>query len=765
MGTANPVTPVLTTIAGQAQRTTPPPTTPQHPPAPVLLGAAPGTAVAITPDSIGLPRLAWTGPAGPGLDAAQLVAAREHGTTAPGNQGGERLTVPLLPEVSQLWFGRPGLAGHRLRSAAASPAPAQCAASDSAASDSAASDDGATGTPVAGRDWATAFATTLWSAQPDALTVEAVDSRAGLHLRTEIETCPGGALRTRHTLTNTAPGGYVVEHLDVVYPVADRVTEVLDLTGRWARERSPQRHTITDGLWLREARTGRPNFDSATVLVAGTAGFGFGTGLVYGLHVGWSGNSVHAVEALPSGIRLLRGGELLLPGELVLEQGESYQTPWVYLTAAADGLDALAAQLHAYTRSLPAHPDTPRPVVCNVWEAVYFDHNLDRLTELADRAAAVGVERFVLDDGWFGSRRDDTSGLGDWDVSTAVWPDGLGPLVKRVLDRGMQFGLWFEPEMVNRDSDLYRAHPDWVLAIGDRPALESRNQWVLDLGRAEVREYLFTKISAVLSAYPVSYVKWDHNRALADAGSAPRGWAPGVHAATLGFYELLDRLRAAHPGVEWESCASGGGRIDLGVIERVERLWTSDMTDALSRQLIQRWTGQLVPPEYLGCHVSAPANHQTGRQFSLDFRAATAFFGSMGIEWDITRAGAAELTRLGEWIAEHRRLRGLLHGGRSFRCDTIHPGVYAYGVTAHDGSAAVVAYAQLDDQVPEPEPAIIPGLDATRRYQARQVLPIPGTVWRGEGLVLTGAALAQVGLPAPFRSPLSVTVVELTGLD
>jgi alpha-galactosidase len=711
----------------------------------VLLGAAEGTAVVVIPDgtipdSAGLPRLAWTGPTVAGLDPAQIAAAREHGSAAPGsNQGGERLTVPVLPEVSQLWFGRPGLAGHRLATAP--------------------------GTPPAGRDWATAFRTTAWTPGVGGLVVEAVDARAGLHLRTEIEVCPGGALRTRHTLTNTAPGGYVLEHLDVVYPVADQVTEVLDLTGRWGRERSPQRHTITDGLWLREGRSGRPNFDSPTVLVAGTAGFGFGTGLVYGLHVAWSGNTVHAVEALPSGVRVLRGGELLLPGEVVLDQGESYRTPWVFLTASGHGLDGLAAQLHDYTRSLPAHPETPRPVVCNVWEAVYFDHHLDRLTTLADRAAELGVERFVLDDGWFGSRRDDTSGLGDWDVSPDVWPDGLGPLAKRVLDRGMQFGLWIEPEMVNRDSDLFRAHPDWVLAIGDRPALESRNQLVLDLGRAEVREHLFAKISAVLSAYPISYVKWDHNRALADAGSAPRGHAPGVHEATLGFYALLDQLRAAHPGVEWESCASGGGRIDLGVIERVERFWTSDMTDALSRQLIQRWTGQLVPPEYLGCHVSAPVNHQTGRQFSLDFRAATAFFGSLGIEWDITRAGAADLARLGEWITEYRRLRGLLHAGRSFRCDTTQPGVYAYGVLAPDASAAVVAYAQLDDQVPEPEPALIPGLPAGRRYLARQLLPSPGTVWRGEGLVFTGAVLGQVGLPAPFRAPLSVTVVELTALD
>ncbi len=700
----------------------------------LLVGADPGTAAVLVPDPAGLPRLAWTGPAAAGLDAAQVAAVREQGTARPGTPGSEALTVALLPEVSRLWYGRPGLSGHRL--APQQPTPA-------------------------GHDWATAFVTTALTADATGVRLEATDKRAGLALHTEIQTVPGGALRTRHTLTNTAPGDYLLDRLDAVYPVADQVTEALDLTGRWAGERSPQRHAITDGLWAREGRTGRPDFDSPTLLVAGTSGFGFGHGLVYGLHVAWSGNSGYALERLPSGLTLLRGGELLLPGELVLRPGEQYTTPWVYLVAAGDGLDGLAAQLHAFARTLTNHP-VEQKVVCNVWEAVYFDHDLDRLTELADRAAEVGVERFVLDDGWFGSRRDDTSGLGDWEVSPQVWPDGLDPLVERVTARGMQFGLWFEPEMVNPDSDLFRAHPDWVLSIGDRPPLTARHQLVLDLGREEVREYLFSRVSAILSRYPVGYVKWDHNRALADAGSAPRGDAPGVRAATQGYYALLDRLRAAHPQVAWESCASGGGRIDLEVIGRVERFWTSDNTDALSRQQIQRWTGQLVPPEYLGSHVSAPVNHQTGRSFTLDFRAATAFFGALGIEWDLTRADPADRARLAEWIAAHRRLRGLLHGGRSFRADT-RPGVYGYGVTTLD--AAVVAYAQLAEQVAEPEPLLVPGLPAHRRYRASQLLPPPGTTWRGEGVECSGAVLATVGLPAPARAPLSITVIELTAID
>ncbi|MDG6101900.1 alpha-galactosidase [Dactylosporangium aurantiacum] len=712
------------------------PLTPIRTPVLIGAGAQDGTVAVLVPDPTGLPRLVWTGPARPGLDPAQVAAVRGGGPR-PDDDGGDRTGAALLPEASRLWLGRPGLAGYRHG-----------------------------GEPAAtGRDWATAFVTTDLTGDERAVRIEAVDERAGLHLLTEIEACPGGVLQTRHTLTNTAPGDYVVDHLEVVYPVADRVAEVLDLTGRWARERSPQRHPIADGLWLREGRAGRPHFDSPTVLVAGTAGFGFGHGLVHGLHVAWSGNSRYALERLPSGLSLLRGGELLLPGELVLAPGERYTTPKVLLAVSADGLDGLAAQWHEHVRALPAHPGTPRPVVYNVWEATYFDHDLDRLTTLADLAAEVGVERFVLDDGWFGGRRDDTSGLGDWYVSPDVWPDGLGPLVERVAARGMQFGLWFEPEMVNPDSELYRAHPDWVLSIGDRPPRRSRHQLVLDLGREDVRDHLFARIDAVLREYPIRFVKWDHNRPLTDAGSTPRADAPGVHAATLGFYALLDRLRAAHPDVEWESCASGGGRIDLGVIERVERCWTSDMTDALSRQLIQRWTGQLVPPEYLGSHVSAPVNHQTGRRLSLDFRAATAFFGSMGIEWDLTAAGPQDLARLAEWIAEHRRLRGLLHSGRTFRGDTTQPAVYTHGVVARDARAAVVAYVQLDDQVHEPEPLRVPGLPADQDYVAHQLLPPPGAPpWRGEGARCSGALLADVGLPAPARGPETIMLVHLTAV-
>ena len=273
-----------------------------------------------------------------------------------------------------------------------------------------------------------------------------------------------------------------------------RVGEVLDFTGRQTAERIPQRHQIGDGLWLREGRRGHTGHDSATVLAAGRPGFTFGGGEVYGLHVAWSGNTVHRVERVPSGLEMaggcgpreriqpgastIGGGELLLPGEIVLAEGESYATPWVYLAATAG--PAWTAWPRSFTATCARGPRTrgsPRPVKLNVWEAVYFDHDFARLAALADLAAGIGVERYVLDDGWFRGRRNDQAGLGDWRVDEDVWPGGLHRLVEYVRGRGMQFGLWIEPEMVNPDSDLYRAHPDWILSPGSGCRRCSGTSW------------------------------------------------------------------------------------------------------------------------------------------------------------------------------------------------------------------------------------------------------------------------------------------------
>ena len=691
----------------------------------------PHTGLELDASGDGLPRVLWAGHV-PGEPTSAGVPVTDRG---PG--------VPLLGEHAHALFTRPHLRGHRL------------------------------GHGGAGRSWTTRFGSDRLDVTDERLVVEASDPDAGLVVVLDLESLVGGSLRGRWTLTNTGDAPYVVDGLEVVLPVADHLTETLDFTGRHERERTPQRRPVTDGLWLREGRGGRPGLDGAGLLVVGTPGFTATTGEVVGVHVAWSGNSVLRVERDAATGTTIGGGELLLPGEVVLGPGERYATPWVHVASADDGLDGLAAAWHTWQRALPAHPAT-QPVVLNVWEAVFFDHDLDRLTAIADRAARVGVERFVLDDGWFHRRRDDTAGLGDWWIDETVWPEGLMPLIDHVRGLGMEFGLWFEPEMVNPDSDLLRRHPDWILAAGPhRAPREQRQQQVLDLTRPEVFDFLRERMSAILSAHPIGYVKWDHNRDLLEAGSGTSDGAPAVHGQTLAFHRLLDALRADFPQVAWESCASGGGRVDLSVLERVQRVWTSDMTDALARQQIQRWSVQLVAPEYLGAHVSSPVSPTTGRALSLDFRCATALFGAFGIEWDLTQASDDDLDRLAAWVARHQRLRPLLHGGRVVRPESADPSVLLHGVVAADRSEALVAHVALDESSHNRGVEIrVPGLDDDATYRLAWEGPIseravsmsaslPDTGPTG-GTDVLGRALRTRGFWMPRRRPATVTLVRLT---
>jgi alpha-galactosidase len=675
-----------------------------------------------------LPVVRWLG---------NLEEATETGLLA---ATGPRRGAPLLLEHSRGSYLRPSLRGHRLD----------------------------------GTAWSTLFFVSRLADADRRLTIDAVDAAAQLRIRTEIESLVGGALRLRHELTNTGTTPYQLDGLEVTVPIPDALTELLDFSGRHERERIPQRHPVVDGLWVRQSRRGKPGLDSASLLVAGSAGFGFASGEVVAILVCSSGNATLSIERSSTEGPVLSAGELLLPGELILDPGESYTMPWVVVAAARDGLDALAHSLHTWQRNLHSHPPV-QPVTLNVWEAVYFDHDSARLTELADRAARVGVERFVLDDGWFRGRRDEQTGLGDWWVDDRVWPEGLEPLIDHVRSLGMQFGLWFEPEMINPNSDLYRAHPDWILTTGDRIPLLHRNQLVLDLSNAKVWSYLRDRVDAVLSSHRIDYVKWDHNRDLLDAGSSTRRGAPAARQQNLAFYALLDDLRARHPNIAWESCAAGGGRIDLGILERVQRVWTSDMTDALSRQQIQRWTTQFVAPEYLGAHVSAPMSHQTGRTLSLGFRAATALFGAFGVEWDLTEASDDEFDELAWWTALHKRYRPLLHSGRVVRVDTSDPSVLVHGVVADDGGAALIAHLQLDESTHNRGVVIrIPRLDPGRLYALTWASPVDNArmsmvrpldpAGPTNGRPVTGATLAEIGIWMPRRRPETAQLIDVTAV-
>lgn len=606
-------------------------------------------------------------------------------------------------------------------------------------------------------------------AESDSATIEGRDDIAGLAITIDLRLHEGGVLTWNQRVTNTQPGTYHLTRLSAALSLPTQATELLDLTGRWCRERAPQRTPLHMGAWVREGRRGRTGHDAPTVLVAGRPGFSFREGEVFGMHVAWSGNTTWYAERSPHGIAQLGGGELLEPGEVRLAEGESYDAPTVMFVHRNDGLDGLSDAFHRYTRARDCHVATPRPVILNTWEAVYFDHRLDRLTALADVAAEVGVERFVLDDGWFGSRRDDTKGLGDWTVSTEVWPDGLTPLIKHVTGLGMQFGLWVEPEMVNPDSDLYRAHPDWILSIPGRLPQTWRHQQVLDLHNPDAYAHVLTQLDALLRDNDIAYLKWDHNRDLTDTGHAG---VSGVRTQTLALYALLDELRRRHPGVEIESCASGGGRVDLGILDHTDRVWASDCIDPLERQMIQRWTALLLPPELVGAHVPSDESHTTGRRHGLGFRLATAFFGHMGVEVDLTATSPEERSQISQAVALHKELRPLLHGGTTVRVDHPVDEALVHGVVSHDRDQAVFAYVQLTSgQTHTPGRARLAGLDPQRRYRIEPLVlgPQPSTQqitppqWiTAGGAELSGAALMNVGVQIPILRPEQSFLVRLT---
>ena len=533
--------------------------------------------------------------------------------------------------------------------------------------------------------------------------------------------------------------------------------EIQSFGGGWGREFQTRSEPLTARLWMQESRRGRTSHDrSPSVILDRLAA-----------HLGWSGNHVMAVETLDDGRRLVHLGELFEPGEMRLAPGEAYASPTAYFASHADALRRrIVAEM-----TWPEGGPTPRPVTLNTWEGVYFDHRLPQLMAQAAAAAELGVERFVLDDGWFGKRDSDASSLGDWWIDARKYPDGLKPLADHVHALGMQFGLWFEPEMINPDSDLYRAHSDWALGVEGRRAPLSRKQLVLDLTRPEVADHIFAAMDAVLRATAVDYIKWDMNRDLAPGADA--SGRARVGAQTRAVYALMDRVRAAYPRLEIETCASGGGRADYGALQRTHRIWTSDCTDPLARLEIQRGARLLFPPAILGAHISASPNHQTHRETSLDFRALVAFAYHLGVELDPLRLGDDERARLKAWIALHKRYRSILHGEKAFHQEPID-GRYVWGAASDDTIVVIVAQGaqMMSEQAPPlrlPSECVQPGV-----WRVAMCFPEkpdfiravePQRRWL-TGQFATGSAnLTVAGLPLPMLRPLSGCVLELKRVD
>ena len=361
-----------------------------------------------------------------------------------------------------------------------------------------------------GTGWAPKLTTTDLRVTPGGASIMLEDAVAGLRGQIELRLDRTGVLEVEATLTNTGFDVYQLDGVTITLPLPGQAREVMLLGGRWANEFRPERHRWDAGTLVAENRRGRTSHDRLPAVFAGCPSFSEESGEVWAGHLGWSGNSHVRVDVASDGQRMMQAGELLLPGEVRLDPGDSYRTPTLYGATSSSGLNGISASFHAFVRARVDHPASARPVILNSWEAVYFDHDVERLKALAERAAEVGVERFVLDDGWFLARRHDGAGLGDWTVDPAVWPDGLGPLVDHVKALGMDFGLWVEPEMVNKDSDLYREHPEWVLSdLGYDPVL-ARNQLVLDLCRPEAFAHIQGQLETLLDTYDISYLRVGH---------------------------------------------------------------------------------------------------------------------------------------------------------------------------------------------------------------------------------------------------------------
>ncbi|MBR3570553.1 MAG: alpha-galactosidase [Oscillibacter sp.] len=474
--------------------------------------------------------------------------------------------------------------------------------------------------------------------------------------------------------------------------------ELLHFQGRHCMERQPERLPLGHDVQVVESRRGASSHHHNPFVIVCAPDAREYSGECYGFMPVWSGSHKTEVEtdSLES-VRVVTGFHES-QFRWKLEPGESFFTPEVLLSYSAEGFSRLSRQYHDMIRyhiCKSSYVGKPRKILINNWEATFMNFTTERLLNIARQAAALGVDLFVMDDGWFGARDTDDAGLGDWVVNERKLPGGLAPLIGELKKLGMDFGIWIEPEMVNEDSDLFRAHPEWVLKAPNRPPMYGRNQLVLDMTRADVRDYLYGCFSKLLRENDISYVKWDMNRSVSDVFSNAlpaerQGEVPFRY--TLGVYDLLERLTSEFPGVLFEGCAGGGGRFDAGMLYYTPQIWCSDDTDAIERLDIQYGTSFGYPPFTMGAHVSACPNQQTGRTTSMFTRGVVAMSGTFGYELDLNRLAQSEKEEVQLQIEAFRKVEPLLRNGDYYRLNELEDlGYYsAWEFAARDGSEALL---------------------------------------------------------------------------
>lgn len=479
----------------------------------------------------------------------------------------------------------------------------------------------------------------------------------------------------------------------------DKDYEMIDLAGVWARERHVRRHKLDYGIQSIYSMRGCSSYQFNPFLALARENADEFQGQVYGFSLVYSGNFLAQTEVDNyDTARVLMG---IHPNgfKWTLGKGESFQTPEMVMVYSEAGLNGMSQTFHKLYRTRLARGtwrDKVRPILINSWEAFYFDFDAPKLLGLADAAADLGMELFVLDDGWFGKRDDSTSSLGDWYPNEEKLKGTLKELAEKINAKGLKFGLWIEPEMTNKDSDLYRAHPDWLLAEQGKRICHSRTQYVLDFSKKEVREYIGDMMENLLAEVPVSYIKWDMNRTFSEVfsnGNDREYQGKVCHKYILGVYELYERLTSRFPHVLFESCASGGARFDPGMLYYAPQGWTSDDTDAIERLKIQYGTSMVYPVSCMGSHVSASPNHQTNRVTPIETRADVAYFGTFGYELDLLKLDEEDKAEIRRQIAFMKEKRDLIQKGTFYRLKSPFEGnETAWMIVSEDQKKALVGY-------------------------------------------------------------------------
>ncbi len=594
--------------------------------------------------------------------------------------------------------------------------------------------------------------------EADTLEVTAVDEPSGLEVLlryTIFRDLPILARSAR--LTNRGAHSTTVRAaMSASLDLPDADWHFVGLAGTWARERHMFERRLTPGRQSLSSTRGASGHQQSPVLLLKRPCTTEDAGEAAGMVLVYSGNFLAEVEVDPFETTRLRIGINPEGFAWRLEPGASFETPEAIIGFSEHGLGDLSDAFHRLLRERVARGhwrDRARPVLINNWEGTYFDFDEAKLVDMAAAARQMGVELFVLDDGWFGERNDDTSSLGDWFVNTAKLPGGLEGLAAKVRAQGLEFGLWIEPEMISPRSRLFEDHPDWAIGIPGRDRTESRNQYVLDMSRPEIVEHLFRVLSGILGAAPISYVKWDMNRNITEPyslGLPAERQGEFFHRYILGVYELYRRLTEAFQEILFESCAGGGGRFDAGLLAFAPQAWTSDDTDAVERLKIQWGTSLCFPLSSMGAHVSAVPNHQVGRITPLAMRGAVAFFGDLGYELDPTALSEVERRDVAGQIAFYKEHRDLFQRGRFVRLHGLFEGdgnETAWMVVSDDARRAVVGhYRMLNRPSPAPARLRLRGLNPGLAYRVTAWPSRGEAAERANEVMRGGDDLAKVGL-------------------